>query len=306
MASIDLNNTLDVLTLGTVPMDPDTTNFVAEVNGQLKRVAGTSIQASGGADTLQGYKAEDFAIWANINYIVTVPSKRKLWRGKDLGDHVTDAQWAEIKAGTFNDLFVGDYWIINDIVWRIMDIDYWLNLGAPACTKHHLIIMPDNRLAQGAMNDTDTTSTGYINSKMNKSNLDSSVIIINNAFGDNHILGHSEYLIDSSQNGIPYSGNWYNEAKILLPSEIMIFGSYIFTPGSDGSISPNRKTINTSQLAGMSLHPPLINGLSNRVSYWLRDVVNNTDFAYVNATGSPDRGGASLAGLGIRPVFGIK
>ena len=42
-----------------------------------------------------------------------------LFRGKSLGTSVTAAQWAAIGAGTFDDLFIGDYWTINGIVWRI-------------------------------------------------------------------------------------------------------------------------------------------------------------------------------------------
>ena len=33
-----------------------------------------------------------------------------IYRGKNLGGTVTDEQWAAIKAGTFDDLFIGDYW----------------------------------------------------------------------------------------------------------------------------------------------------------------------------------------------------
>ena len=33
-----------------------------------------------------------------------------IYRGKNLGADVTDEQWAAIKAGTFDDLFIGDYW----------------------------------------------------------------------------------------------------------------------------------------------------------------------------------------------------
>lgn len=33
-----------------------------------------------------------------------------IYRGKNLGTSVTSAQWAAIKAGTFDDMFIGDYW----------------------------------------------------------------------------------------------------------------------------------------------------------------------------------------------------
>lgn len=36
-----------------------------------------------------------------------------IYRGKNLGSAVTAAQWAAIDAGTFEDLFIGDYWTIG-------------------------------------------------------------------------------------------------------------------------------------------------------------------------------------------------
>ena len=38
-----------------------------------------------------------------------------IYRGKNLGSAVTAAQWATIQAGTFKNLFIGDYWTINDV-----------------------------------------------------------------------------------------------------------------------------------------------------------------------------------------------
>ena len=66
-----------------------------------------------------------------------------IYRGKYLGDHVTDEQWTEIHNGTFRDMYVGDYWVINGITWRIAAFDYWLNHGDTACTKRIIVIVPD-------------------------------------------------------------------------------------------------------------------------------------------------------------------
>ena len=52
-----------------------------------------------------------------------------LYRGKKLGTSVSAEQYAQISAGTFDDMFIGDYWEINSVIWRIAAFDYWLHSG---------------------------------------------------------------------------------------------------------------------------------------------------------------------------------
>ena len=52
-----------------------------------------------------------------------------IYRGKNLGTSVTTAQYNAIKAGTFDDLYIGDYWVINGVTWRIAAFDYYLRCG---------------------------------------------------------------------------------------------------------------------------------------------------------------------------------
>ena len=47
------------------------------------------------------------------------------FRGKNLGTSVTSEQWAAIKAGTFKDLYLGDYWSIGGMDYIIAAFDYW-------------------------------------------------------------------------------------------------------------------------------------------------------------------------------------
>ena len=46
-----------------------------------------------------------------------------VYRGKFLGNTVTAAQYAAIKAGTFDDLYIGDYWTIGGVNYRIAAFD---------------------------------------------------------------------------------------------------------------------------------------------------------------------------------------
>ena len=38
-------------------------------------------------------------------------------------------QYDQIDAGTFDDLYIGDFWEINSVKWRIAAFDYWLHKG---------------------------------------------------------------------------------------------------------------------------------------------------------------------------------
>ena len=89
-----------------------------------------------------------------------------VYRGKYLGNALTTEQKAQISAGTFNDLYIGDYWTIDGVNYRIAAFDYWLNSGDTSCTKHHVVIVPDSCLYNAKMNTTNVTTGAYIGSEM--------------------------------------------------------------------------------------------------------------------------------------------
>ena len=94
-----------------------------------------------------------------------------IFRGKCLGTSVTDAQWAEIKAGTFNDMYIGDYWTIDGVDWVIAAFDYYFGTGDIECTAHHVVIVPRGVLYNAPMNSTHTTDGAYFGSAMHKTGL---------------------------------------------------------------------------------------------------------------------------------------
>lgn len=224
---------------------------------------------------------------------------RNIFRGKNLGSSLTAQQLANIRNGTFEDLFVGDYWVINSVTWRIVDINYWMRCGDTDFNKPHLVIMPDNPLYNAQMNAENTTAGGYVGSAMYTTNLNDAKTAVAAAFGD-AVLTHREYLTNAVSNGYPSAGAWY-DSSVELPNECMMYGSHIFTAGGDGSFVPARYTINKSQLALFKLVPKFIH---NRNTIWLRDVVSASGFANVYSHGRAGSNGASYSS-GVRVVFGI-
>ena len=229
-----------------------------------------------------------------------------LYRGKYLGNTVTAAQYAQISAGTFDDLFIGDYWTINSVNWRIAAFDYWYNTGDTNCTTHHVVIVPDSNLVSAKMNDTNITTGAYIgsdfytgnNSNTGKSSMNSA---INNAFGSAHILSHREHLQNAVTSGYESGGAWYDSTAELM-TERMVYGSDIFHNQMAGANIPNWYSIDKSQLPLFQHNHSLI---CNRGNWWLRDVVSSTYFALVADHGVANANNASLS-RGIRPAFGIR
>jgi len=232
-----------------------------------------------------------------------------IYRGKSLGSTVTTAQYAAIKAGTFDDLYIGDYWTIGGVNYRIAAFDYYLNSGDTRCTTHHVVIVPDTCLYNAQMHNTssggwesgaaNTTAGGYVGSDMYKSNLEQAKTTIKSAFSG-HVLKHKIYLTNAVANGRASGGAWCN-SEVDLMCEQMVYGSGIFSPVSDGSNVPANYRVEKSQLPLFQHEPSRI---CNRNNWWLRDVITASDFAYVGSSGFAAYPYASNS-LGVRPAFCI-
>ena len=226
-----------------------------------------------------------------------------IYRGKSLGSSVTTEQWNAIKAGTFDNLYIGDYWSIGGVDYVIAAFDYYLNTGDTSCTKHHVTIVPRNTLYNHVMNDTNIVTGAYIGSKMYKSGLNQAKTIITNAFGSSHILTIRQLYTTTTNPdyGFGTAFAWQNDS-IFLMNEVNIYGCYPFTEfyrttqwGSD------KYSIDNSQYPIFAFDKTMIHA---RQSYWLRNVAYSAGFALVAGDGSCGNGGASGSG-GVRPAFNI-
>lgn len=232
-----------------------------------------------------------------------------IYRGKSLGSTVTTAQYAAIKAGTFDDLYIGDYWTIGGVNYRIAAFDYYLNSGDTSCTTHHVVIVPDTCLYNAQMHNTssgdyeggaaNTTAGGYVGSDMYKRNLEQAKTTIKSAFSG-HVLKHRIYLTNAVANGRASGGAWC-DSEVDLMCEQMVYGSGIFSPVSDGSNVPANYRVEKSQLPLFQHEPSRI---CNRNNWWLRDVITASAFAYVSGDGFAGYNYASNS-IGVRPAFCI-
>lgn len=250
----------------------------------------------GGSGTRKVYVGD--AILA-ASHVISSKNHRLIFRGKNLGSSFSTEQKAAVQNGTFEDLWLGDYWEINGVKWRIVDFDYWYGIGSPAFNTHHLVIMPDTGIHNCKMNDSSDTTGGYTGSKFYTTELATVKSAITSAFGES-ILSHREYLINAVTSGYPSAGTW-TDSTVELPNEPMMFGSYMYTPAGNGTIDVKRYTNSKTQLALFQACP---NFIQTTNGYWLRDIASATHFARVDNYGGATSTGAANA-YDIRPVFAI-
>lgn len=277
-------------------------DFISGVNlSELTQISALTENDKLLIGTAEGNKAigADDALFAMLDAFIPKEQRRMIYRGKNLGAVVTEEQKTNIQNGTFKGFFLGDYWTIGSYTWRIVDFDYWYNCGDTAFTTPHLVIMPDKPLYNAQMNETNITTGGYTGSLMYTENLAQAKTLAASAFGD-LILTHREYLTNAVTDGHASAGAWF-DSTLDLPNEIMMYGCHVYAAMNNGTVIPTNYTIGKTQLALFTVVPKLI---SNRATFWLRDVVSSAFFAGVNGGGGTNYGGASDS-VGVRPVFAI-
>ena len=230
---------------------------------------------------------------------------RNTYGGRSLGTSVSADQWAQISAGTFHGMLVGDYWTIGGVKWLIADFDYWLHTGDTECTAHHVVVIPETCLYNAKMNDSNIVTGAYVGSVMYTTNLATAKTTINNAFGSAHILSHREYLANAVTDNRETAHAW-KDSTVDLMNESMVYGGEKFHNQMQGTSWAEYHTIDKTQLALFRLDPTKIVAYYNnaRAAWWLRDVVSSTYFALVGSNGYAYFLSASNSN-GVRPAFGI-
>lgn len=220
-----------------------------------------------------------------------------IFRGKYLGTSVTTTQYTAISSGTFEDLYIGDYWTIGGVNWRIAGFNYYYNVGDTVFTTNHAVIVPDTILYNTTMNATDNTTGAYALSLMRTTNLASAISTIEGIFGT-HLKTHKEILANAVTTGKASGWAWY-DCKVELMNEQMVYGASAW--GESTYNNGYQVGSSKQQLPLFSLNPQSIN---TRQSYWLRDVVSATNFARASHDGGASTHVASES-FGVRPAFCI-
>lgn len=220
-----------------------------------------------------------------------------IYRGKNLGTSVTAEQYAAISSGKFTDLYIGDYWVIKGVTYRIAAFDYYYNCGDTNFTKHHVVIVPDTSLYKAQMNTSNVTTGGYTGSAMYKSNLAQAKTTIKAAFGSAHVLTKRELLTNAVNGNTPSGWAWF-VSDVELMNEVQVYGSVAWGAhdGNGYNVASGDGQFPLFMFDRTKLH--------NREDYWLRDVSSATYFSFVSDTGNASYSRASYS-FGVRPAFCI-
>ena len=220
-----------------------------------------------------------------------------IYRGKNLGTSVTAEQYAAISSGKFTDLYIGDYWVIKGVTYRIAAFDYYYNCGDINFTKHHVVIVPDTSLYKAQMNTSNVTTGGYTGSAMYKSNLAQAKTTIKAAFGSAHVLTKRELLTNAVNGNTPSGWAWF-DSDVELMNEVQAYGSVAWGAhdGNGYNVASGDGQFPLFMFDRTKLH--------NREDYWLRDVASATTFSFVGNGGYAGNYYASNS-FGVRPAFCI-
>ena len=220
-----------------------------------------------------------------------------IYSGKNLGTSVTAEQYAAISSGKFTDLYIGDYWVIKGVTYRIAAFDYYYNCGDTNFTKHHAVIVPDTSLYKAQMNTSNVTTGGYTGSAMYKSNLAQAKTTIKAAFGSAHVLTKRELLTNAVNGNTPSGWAWF-DSDVELMNEVQAYGSVAWGAhdGNGYNVASGDGQFPLFMFDRTKLH--------NREDYWLRDVASATSFSDVSYGGRAGHGYASYS-IGVRPAFCI-
>ena len=229
-------------------------------------------------------------------FVENAGAHNSIYRGKFLGNTVTTEQYTAISGGSFADMYIGDYWTIGGINYRIACFNYFYNAGDIALTENHVTLVPDTTLYTSVMNDTNISAGGYAGSKMYTLGLDQAKTTIQTAFSS-HLVNHRKYLCNAVSGGEASGGAWF-DSTVELMNEIMVYGSIVNGSATYGLYNIGVEKI---QLPLFVLRPDIA---ITRSSYWLQDVASGAGFAIVDYSGGADHNDAAYA-RGVRPAFSI-
>lgn len=199
-----------------------------------------------------------------------------------------------VKNGTFKDMWVGDYFTVNNHKYKIAGFNYKCNHEENLGLGNHLIMITDV-LGTHSMNSYNSTVGGFVGSSMFKDEMPVVEKQLATDFGG-HLLKFKSYLSNSvDSSGVPNGGAWYELTANLCNSAMWSGKPYPDNAGKKYNLGDE-----DTQLPIMKLNPSEKN--SNNQWVWLRDVEGSGYFSGAAGAGSMNWGGASYTG-GVRAFF---
>lgn len=252
-------------------------------------------------------------------------SHNSIFRGADLSAKYSLSKLCEMVGnGDFSDIFIGDYFPISGTFTaptpsdgtqsvsystnlRVAGINTFSATGSTIFDKPHIAMIPDDTLFSTCMNSTASTAGGYKSSFFHDKIVPAMESHFSEKFGS-HLLSRSVTISNAmSESTASMAGNGavgcssaseFSDEKILLPSEVEVFGCTICSSSNVDVGTANR------QLPLFRIAPEYIT--KQRQHYWLSAVASKTQYVFVDADGASSCISADYtSGVGIRPILTI-
>lgn len=205
------------------------------------------------------------------------------------GTDVTARTWTETEDSEpqSGKTYATKQTVTETISLMMAAFNYYYNVGDTALTTHHAVLIPRGYgfATMAAMNSTNTTVGSYYNSDMHQITLPCYAKSLKSAL-NNHLLSHKILLPNAINASTPSmagagmigaSNGWgWAATELQLMNEIQLYGSMIM------SSSAYDVGLDCEKLPVFNF----INGVQyDRGYFWLRPVVNSTNFAYCGNSG---------------------
>ena len=203
----------------------------------------------------------------------------QIFRGKLLGDHMTNAQQQAIKSGRFTDLWLGDYWLRNNVRYIIAGFNYWL--GQPGVENNHIVVMARELFDSVQFHTGDMTSVPSTYMVSNTLN----IVALNrfaNVFGSDKIMTRAHnYATQFDNKTLPSEVTGLN-VKVSLMQPGMITTAGVGAMVRDSSYTINY--FNDTMILPLFLAKP--DWRNTTVSHWLNYVYSKNQAAVIGITGA--------------------
>ena len=216
---------------------------------------------------------------------------KSIFRSEHLGSSITPAQLTAIRNGTFNDLFVGDYWVINGFTFQIMDINYFPAAGA------HIVVVPSNVMVPSGVifSESDSDKVNLINSEFVRTTLPVIVSRAGAAFGPANLKSFQVFTTkEIVAKEITQIEEYTTKAWMMTSMQLS---------GQETNALKSATTVKlTPQFAGFRLRPDLFHSV-DYASYALADVVGEGKILGLNTSNWSIYNATSTAVNNFRPFF---
>lgn len=226
-------------------------------------------------DTAARKRAEEaYKISYEVNKLINEPepawvTHRSIYRGKNLGNILTQEQKEHIADGTFEDMYIGDYWVDSEgNEWLIADINYLRG----SYNTPNLVVVPRKGLYGYHMHTekVGTTAIPYIKTDMFANGLTKAKNLLTSLFGEDHLFSRSWIVFTNVTSTNKSFGNIDSFCDLMSLDMIYGYSSYQDVNGVAGVVP----TTESKQLPLFAMRPDLIYLDENR-HYWTQSLFGN-------------------------------